>query len=293
MSDNVLQPDREALHQSAIDILTHVSDVMEQGSTLRQEHDRLLTENQSDYRLGNEIEAVEQDLRYVKSDLEKVKQRELTMTIVAPTSAGKSMIINAIAGQELLPSRKTPMTILPTEIVFSQSATQAKLILNETLMSHLLEVWRQLHDRIQQIGEKEAINRAINAGFICEDLIDRIAKNPTPAIDSISIGSQLIESNLTTVNYVFRLANILGVPTDFLSSLTQISRVEAPFHAKLSSLQSLSKLVLVDTPGITEYNSSNLTDIVKDRLKASTLILVVVDYNTIGDKNQNEVKMLI
>jgi DNA-binding FrmR family transcriptional regulator len=265
MSDNILQPDPEALHQSAIDILTHVSNVMAQGSTLLKEHDRLLTENQSEYRLGNEIEAVEQDLRYVKSDLEKVKQRELTMTIVAPTSAGKSMIINTIAGQELLPSRKTPMTILPTEIVFCQSATQAKLILNETLISHLLEVWRQLHDRIQQIGEMEAINRAINAGFICEDLVNQIAENPTPAIEAVSIGSQLIESNLTTVNDVFRLANILGVPTDFLSSLTQIPRIEAPFHAKLSSLQSLDKLVLVDTPGITEYNSSNLTDLVIER----------------------------
>ena len=69
------------------------------GVALLREHDRLLAENQSDYRLDAEIKAIDESLRYVKGDLEKVKLRELTMTIVAPTSAGKSTIINAIAGQ--------------------------------------------------------------------------------------------------------------------------------------------------------------------------------------------------
>jgi ABC-type thiamine transport system ATPase subunit len=53
------------------------------------------------------------------------------MTIVAPTSAGKSTVINAIAGQDLLPRRNDPMTVLPTEIVFSREVENPKLILDK------------------------------------------------------------------------------------------------------------------------------------------------------------------
>lgn len=132
MSNNPLQPDSDALHQSAIDVITHVSNVMSEGCGILREHDRLLAENQSENRLVAEIEDIEEDIRHVNEKLERVKRKELTMTIVAPTSAGKSTIINAIAGQDLLPSRNDAMTVLPTEIVFSREVTHPKLLLDKT-----------------------------------------------------------------------------------------------------------------------------------------------------------------
>ena len=135
MSNNLLQPDSDALHQSAIDVITHISNVMSKGCGILREHDRLLAD------------AIEEDIRHVNEQLKQVKRKELTMTIVAPTSAGKSTIINAIAGQDLLPSRNDAMTILPTEIVFSREVTRPKLTLGKALMTLLREVWGQLHQQ--------------------------------------------------------------------------------------------------------------------------------------------------
>ena len=45
------------------------------------------------------LSAVEEDIRHVNEKLERVKRKELTMMIVAPISAGKSTIINAIANR--------------------------------------------------------------------------------------------------------------------------------------------------------------------------------------------------
>jgi len=51
---------------------------------------------------------------------------------VAPTSAGKSTIINAIAGQDLLPSRNDAMTVLPRfQALFTVIVYQARRSLNQ------------------------------------------------------------------------------------------------------------------------------------------------------------------
>ncbi|MFZ4558138.1 MAG: hypothetical protein ACOYN8_17370, partial [Pseudanabaena sp.] len=105
MSNSSLQPDQDALRESAIAVITYVRDAMHEGVALLREHNRLLVENQGEHRLESEIQAINENLRHVNDNLERVKRGELTMTIVAPTSAGKSTIINAIAGQDLLPSR--------------------------------------------------------------------------------------------------------------------------------------------------------------------------------------------
>jgi predicted GTPase len=80
------------------------------------------------------------------------------------------------------------------------------------------------------------------------------------------------------------LCGIFGVSTGFLSSLSEIPRIEVPFPRQLSPLKDsgLETLALVDTAGSSEDKSLNLVNVVKDRLIASSLVLVVVDYTKIG-----------
>jgi hypothetical protein len=59
----------------------------------------------------------------MRNELEKVRNLELRMAIVAPMKAGKSTIINAILGQGLLPTRNSAMTTLPCEIVCESVAS--------------------------------------------------------------------------------------------------------------------------------------------------------------------------
>ena len=139
MSNSTLQPDPDALRESVIAVITYVRDAMNEGVALLRDHDRLLVENQSDHRLDAEIKAIDENIRLVNESLKRVKLGELTMTIVAPTSAGKSTVINAIAGQDLLPSRPDAMTVLPTEIVFSREVNRPELFLDTAFITILLE----------------------------------------------------------------------------------------------------------------------------------------------------------
>ncbi|WYM00730.1 MAG: dynamin family protein [Gloeotrichia echinulata CP02] len=296
MSNNPLQPDLDALHQSAIDVITHVGNVMSAGCAILTEHDRLLAENQDGNRLGAEIKAIEENIRHVNENLKRVKRKELTMTIVAPTSAGKSTIINAIAGQDLLPSRNDPMTVLPTEIVFSCEVTRPKLILDKALMTLLREVWGQLHQKLQQIGLKEAVEQATKNDFPRENVIKEILNSSYVSSQSEVEESNGIQAELIRINDLLRLCGIFGISTGFLASLSEIPRIEVPFPPLLSPLKDsgLGTLALVDTPGPSEDKSLNLVNVVKDRLIASSLVLVVVDYTKIGQtENQAKVKELV
>jgi predicted GTPase len=272
MSNNLLQPDSDALHQSAIDVITHISNVMSKGCGILREHDRLLAD------------AIEEDIRHVNEQLKKVKRKELTMTIVAPTSAGKSTIINAIAGQDLLP------------IVFSREVTRPKLILDKALMTLLREVWGQLHQKLQRIGLDEAIKQATKNDFPRENVIKEILNSSSVSSQSEVEESNGIQAELIRINDLLRLCGIFGISTGFLSSLSEIPRIEVPFPRQLSSLKDsgLGTLALVDTPGPNEDKSLNLVNVVEDRLDVSSLILVVVDYRTITEpENQKKVKELV
>ena len=62
----------------------------------------------------NDTRAILEDFKFIYSN---VKNLELRMCIVAPMKAGKSTIINAILGQNILPTRNAAMTVIPTEVV--------------------------------------------------------------------------------------------------------------------------------------------------------------------------------
>lgn len=279
MSNSTLQPDPDALRESAIAVITYVRDAMSEGVALLRDHDRLLVENQSGHRLDVDIRTINENLRLVNESLKRVKLGELTMTIVAPTSAGKSTVINAIAGQDLLPSRPDAMTVLPTEIIFSREVKKPGFVLDEDLMMFLSEAWRLLHEKLQQIGLEKAVKQATENDFPREDIIGEIFNSSFFSLAEVK-ESNSIESNLIRMNDLLRLCGIFGIATDFLSSLSEIPRIEVPFRPELDL--GLGTLVLVDTPGVSEGKFLNLVNVVKERLKASSLVLVVVDFNKIG-----------
>jgi GTPase SAR1 family protein len=287
MSNSLLQSDPDALRDSAIAVITYVRDAMNEGVALLRDHDRLLVENQSEHRLDAEIKAINENLRLVNESLKRVKLCELTMTIVAPTSAGKSTVINAIAGQDLLPSRNDPMTVLPTEIVFSREVAKPELFLSEDLMTLLPKVWRLLHQELEEIGLEKAVEQATKKHFPRENVIQEILKGSSVAFQSEVKESNRIQSELIRINDLLRLCGIFGIVTD----LSQMPRIEVPFPPELSSLAGLGTLVLVDTPGVSEGEFLNLVNVVKERLEASSLVLVVVDYKNI--KQTETVKNLV
>lgn len=63
----------------------------------------------------------------MRQEWEAVRGGELRMSVVAPMKAGKSTLVNAIVGYELLPARAAAMTTLPTRIVLDRRLTETEL----------------------------------------------------------------------------------------------------------------------------------------------------------------------
>jgi len=91
----------------------------------------------------------QQEVLGVSHNVEKL---ELMMAIVAPMKAGKSTIINAIAGQAILPSRNAAMTTLPTQIIFNPDLAQPTLTLSPEIISIYQQTLQALQTKIQTLG---------------------------------------------------------------------------------------------------------------------------------------------
>ncbi len=104
MSNDALKPDIYTLQQSVVDVLSQVRDLMNYASQ------KLETPSSKDRRYADHSKSIE-------NEIIKVKNLELRMAIAAPMKAGKSTIINAIVGQDILPSCNSEMTIQKINLV--------------------------------------------------------------------------------------------------------------------------------------------------------------------------------
>ncbi|MEH2294355.1 hypothetical protein [Nostoc sp.] len=87
MISEMLKPNIQELQKDVIDLLEQVSSLMNHASTAL-----------SSDSTGKKYAEFEQQ---VSQEIDKVRNLELRMAIVAPMKAGKSTITNAIIGQEI------------------------------------------------------------------------------------------------------------------------------------------------------------------------------------------------
>jgi hypothetical protein len=288
MSNDALKPDIHAIQQAVVDVLTQVRDLMNYASKKLESSD------------GKERRYAEH-AKSIENEITKVKNLELRMAIAAPMKAGKSTIINAIVGQDILPSRNAAMTTLPTEIVFSKDVTEPKLKLRYKLdpdsddfvdiYSVLRRSWRRLQEQINTIGITQASKDIAEYPHL-QDLLRHVGESPEiPFLSEVS-GTEAIQKSLTDLNDLVRLCGIL-VPSDNpLMSLVSVPRIEVPFLDKNSGLKldSVGKLVIVDTPGPNEAGELNLGNVVKIQLEASSIILLVLDYTQLNAEAAENVR---
>jgi predicted GTPase len=117
MTSQASNPNVQDLQRQVIVLLQEVSTLMGRASK------ELKSEDSSE----NKYQIYQQE---IEKEIGTVTDLKLRMAIAAPMNAGKSKIINAIIGQELLPSSATAMTTLPTEIVLKENAAEPILKLS-------------------------------------------------------------------------------------------------------------------------------------------------------------------
>jgi signal recognition particle receptor subunit beta len=281
MSNDALKSDIYAIQKSVVDVLSQVRDLMDYASQ------KLETPDSKDRRYADHSKSIE-------NEITKVKNLELRMAIAAPMKAGKSTIINAIVGQDILPSRNAAMTTLPTEIVFSKEVTEPKLMLryeDADTYDVLKRSWGSLKRKIQQIGLPQA-KQDISEYPHLQDLLEEVAGNPETSFRAEVLGTEAIQNALTKINDLVRLCSVLVPSENSLTSLISVPRIEVPFLQTQSSLKldGIGKLVFVDTPGPNEAGDLKLEDVVKRQLQFSSIILLVLDYTQLNAKAAEKVK---
>ncbi|MEH1829439.1 MAG: dynamin family protein [Nostoc sp.] len=279
MISEVLKPNIQDLQKDVIDLLEQVSSLMNHASTA------LISDS-----AGKKYAEFEQQ---VNQEIDKVRNLELRMAIVAPMKAGKSTITNAIIGQEILPSRNAAMTTLPTEIIFDSNLTQPVLYLNPQILTVFQETLLALRHRIDQMGIEQAQEKLAQYPHLAK-IPKQIQQAVGLTIPGKSEGREKIIHTLTSLNDIVRVCSLLEPQADPLQYLMDVPRIHTQFWRSSQTNQqseNLGKLVIVDTPGPNEAGENlRLQGVVEEQLTKSSIVLMVLDFTQLKTEAAEKVK---
>ncbi|MBN4003295.1 dynamin family protein [Nostoc sp. LPT] len=229
--------------------------------------------------------------REINEETQKVEKLELPMAVVAPMKAGKSTIINAIVGRDLLPSRNAAMTTLPTEIFLTNDRTCPKLLLSEQLVDEFRKAIGALQSKADQIGMSRAKEQLNEHPYLIE-LLQSIQTGAWN-FSVETVGDEEINKTLTGLNDIIRLCSILRLNVNPLKAIASVPRIETPFCRIQGDKQSerQGNLIIVDTPGPNEAGKNlELYQVVKDQLQKSSIVVIVLNFTTLNTDADEKVK---
>ena len=231
----------------------------------------------------------------IKAAVQNVADLKLRMAIVAPMKAGKSTIINAIAGQELLPNCAAAMTTIPTEIVFDIRVKQPTLHLSQKTLNlfHVLE--QDLRQRVDKQGFS-SLQQRLNRYPHLLDLFSKITKSNEFFLTQEIAGRKQIIAALNYLNHLIRIYSVIEPDRDPLAQLTRIPQIKTPCLSlgKSKQAQTLGDLAIIDTPGPNEAGDGlKLTAVVEEQLRRSAIILVVLDFTQFNNNAAETIKKQI
>lgn len=273
-----LKPNVQELQKDVLELLGQISALMHRASTA-------LSSDGSSEKYAKFQQEVTKAAR-------NVENLELRMAIVAPMKAGKSTIINAIIGQEILPSRNAAMTTLPTEIVFDAKRTEPLLVLSPEIQNVFQKTFFALQDRIRKLGNERVQEKIAQYPHLAKLASGIQAKTGGSIAEEIS-GRQRTINHLGALNDIIRLCSLLDPLADPLQYLNDVPRIYTPFWRSQTTAQSnlLGNLVIVDTPGPNEAGENlRLGNVVSEQLQNSSLVLLVLDFTQLRTEAAEKVK---
>ncbi len=275
------QPKIENLQQEVIDLLADIC-------TLVDETKDSLVNNESNSKYTRFKEQC-------SAASKNVADLQLRMSIVAPMKAGKSTIINAIAGQELLPSCATAMTTLPTEIAFSTEIQEPILTIPQTVIQIFGEIYQDIKQQLNKFGIESLQDKLARYPHLTNILVEvRKAKNIH--FENKIEGRIAINQTLNRLNHLIRLYSVIEPLKDPLSKFTEVPQIITPFLgiSGTSQARTFGNLVIVDTPGPNEAGEGlKLTAVVEEQLRNSSAILIVLDYTQLNNEAAETVKQQV
>ncbi|MEI8603699.1 dynamin family protein [Pseudoalteromonas sp. B160] len=223
----------------------------------------------------------DQALLAVKNSTEKLN---LILSVVGVMKAGKSTLINSIVGNQILPSRSTPMTALPTYIKHNASCSGVVYRFKHAdLFSKMLA---DLHD-------KKYVHTHESSAFT-----KRLA-NKNLKLDEYLNSLSDIHEQLEIINDICRI-NIANKIDP--KAILETFRLDEDFPTIETCFQSIKELklegevgnfILVDTPGANEAKLPELKSIVDKQIKRSSALLLVLNYTDLSSDADSQMRSKI
>ena len=164
----------------------------------------LLTKQDQQRNLSDEL--IEQWTEVVKNEAYKVKRSEVTFVVIGTMKSGKSTTINAIVGNELLPNRNQPMTILPTIIRHCSGKMEPELTFsNPQPFNELIEILCRKLKVKKSKGELDQI--AFCTTTDGKELVQKILDGSLGEIRRLYQGNEEIFIFLKYINDIWRLCS--------------------------------------------------------------------------------------
>ena len=278
----IQMPELPAMDLAALqaDVLAHVEDV---AALVHQVLQVLPGESDPESRsLAGEQAALEHGVR------DSVDKLELRLPVVATMKAGKSTLINAIAGFRLLPYRTLPMTTLPTEVVLTTRVSEPRLEFPPAVANLLWQIAGKLMGK--EFGNADG-DGLYGADKFFQDTLDAIARRKNPVPPTEVHGIDAINAALSRANDLVRVGVMSGVVNDLLSYLREIPRIECPPHAALAEVMGSGELVLVDTPGPNESGMTmHLLPLIDQELNEAGVVFLVLNFIDMRSQAQAELR---
>ncbi|MCC0177235.1 dynamin family protein [Waterburya agarophytonicola K14] len=231
----------------------------------------------------------------ITAAVKNVADLELRMAIVAPMKAGKSTIINAIAGQELLPSCAVAMTTIPTEIVFDAKTKQTILHLTKDTIDLFQNIANNIKDKVNRFG-LESLQPKLDRYPHLLDLFTEITQSSDFAFTEQVMGRKAIDHTLNRLNHTIRLSSIIDPTEDYIARLKDVPRIQTPWLkiGKNRKIEARGNLTIIDTPGPNEAEEGlHLTAVVEEQLRRSSIVLVVLDFTQLNSEAAKTIKQQI
>ncbi|WP_238013649.1 dynamin family protein [Dactylosporangium sp. AC04546] len=218
----------------------------------------------------------------------------LWVPVLAIMKAGKSSLVNAIAGTDVMPVHDSAMTVLPTRVRFPPVGADAGELPKLTLSAADADLLRRALDEIHDVDEEvrtAKLSEEVAAAVRLLGTDERYRLRPAYH------GEEDVVTALKALNHLVRAGIQLAIDTDVLGDLTEPPTVTvAADHLPLAELRSddAGELCLVDTAGPNEAQlAPRLMKVLQDEVERAHAVLVVLDYSHMNSTADADIRKLV
>ncbi|MBE0472305.1 MAG: dynamin family protein [Methyloprofundus sp.] len=232
-------------------------------------------------------QSLDETLSILMNEQQKLDDFEMVVAVVGTMKAGKSTVINAIVGNEVVPNRNRPMTALPTLITHSQGLRDPELEFNNN--SPVNELLRKIsselnNSKLKHVFEEHRKDRDMNELLLMIETGKEFGQRYSDR--------ESIYAFLRSLNDLVRLAKDLNLefPFNEYRNTKNLPRIKVEFAHIKETENTQGKLTLLDTPGPNEAGQDNLKRMLGEQLKRASAVLAVLDYTQLKSDADADVR---